>query len=147
MSRSRSKRRRRKSPVSPRPSDVRLYKRIVKEAQRRFQVWPSAYASGWVVAEYKRRGGTYISSHRQRSPSLKRWFNEEWIDVCYWPRRVPCGRSPSASRSRYPYCRPLRRVTSRTPRTVQELSPSELKRRCRRKRSAPYRRLVPSSRH
>ena len=41
------------------PSDKELYARIVAEAKRRFDVYPSAYANGWVVQEYKRRGGKY----------------------------------------------------------------------------------------
>jgi hypothetical protein len=41
------------------PSNPRLYERIVREAKDRFDVYPSAVANGWVVQEYKRRGGTY----------------------------------------------------------------------------------------
>ena len=41
------------------PSDKDLYARVVAEAKRKFDVYPSAYANGWVVQEYKRRGGTY----------------------------------------------------------------------------------------
>ena len=28
-------------------------------AKKKFKVWPSAYASGWLTKEYKKRGGTY----------------------------------------------------------------------------------------
>ena len=41
------------------PANPRLYARIVQEAKDRFDVYPSAVANGWVVQEYKRRGGTY----------------------------------------------------------------------------------------
>jgi len=41
------------------PSDKELYARVVAEAKRKFDVYPSAYANGWVVQEYKRRGGKY----------------------------------------------------------------------------------------
>lgn len=41
------------------PADKELYARVVAEAKRKFDVYPSAYANGWVVQEYKRRGGTY----------------------------------------------------------------------------------------
>ncbi len=41
------------------PADKELYARIVAEAKRKFDVYPSAYANGWVVQEYKRRGGKY----------------------------------------------------------------------------------------
>jgi hypothetical protein len=51
-----------KDVIKPRkgePSDKELYSRIVAAAKKKFDVYPSAYANGWVVQEYKRRGGTY----------------------------------------------------------------------------------------
>ena len=41
------------------PTNMALYNRVKAEAKRKFKVWPSAYASGWLVQEYKRRGGKY----------------------------------------------------------------------------------------
>lgn len=41
------------------PKNKALYSRVKSEAKRKFKVWPSAYASGWLTKEYKRRGGTY----------------------------------------------------------------------------------------
>jgi len=41
------------------PTDQDLYDTVVVEAKKKFDVYPSAYANGWVVQEYKRRGGTY----------------------------------------------------------------------------------------
>jgi hypothetical protein len=41
------------------PSDAELYSRVISEAKKKFEVYPSAYANGWVVQEYKRRGGKY----------------------------------------------------------------------------------------
>ena len=44
------------------PKNVRnpsLYKKARAEAKRKFDVWPSAYASGWMVKRYKDMGGTY----------------------------------------------------------------------------------------
>lgn len=41
------------------PSNPRLYARVVQEAKDKFDTYPSAVANGWVVQEYKRRGGTY----------------------------------------------------------------------------------------
>lgn len=43
------------------PANARLYTIILNEAKDRFDVYPSAVANAWVVAEYKRRGGTYKS--------------------------------------------------------------------------------------
>jgi hypothetical protein len=43
------------------PSNPKLYARVVQAAKDKFDVYPSAVANAWVVAEYKRRGGTYKS--------------------------------------------------------------------------------------
>ncbi len=124
----------------PQPRNKKLYSQVVSSAKTKFKVWPSAYASGWVVQEYKRRGGTYAGSAKKKSP-LKRWYDEQWIDVCYLPRIVSCGRKKS-SPNKYPYCRPLRRISKKTPRTARELSRSELRRRCSLKRSNPSRKVT-----
>lgn len=50
-----------------RPTNPRLYARIVQEAKDRFDVYPSAVANSWVVQEYKRRGGTYSSEKVTKS--------------------------------------------------------------------------------
>ena len=41
------------------PNDKALYSRVKSEAKKKFDVYPSAYANGWLVQKYKRRGGTY----------------------------------------------------------------------------------------
>jgi hypothetical protein len=41
------------------PKNKKLYNQVTAEAKRKFDVWPSAYASGWVVKTYKARGGKY----------------------------------------------------------------------------------------
>jgi hypothetical protein len=41
------------------PTNPSLYARVRAEAKRKFKVWPSAYASGWLVKTYKSRGGRY----------------------------------------------------------------------------------------
>ena len=47
------------------PANPRLYARIVQEAKDKFDVYPSAVANGWVVQEYKRRGGKYKSESKK----------------------------------------------------------------------------------
>ena len=37
-----------------------LYSRVKSAAKKKFDVFPSAYASAWIVREYKKRGGTYV---------------------------------------------------------------------------------------
>jgi len=52
---------------------------------------------------------------------LKRWFREKWIDV---RTGKPCGRSKGEKRGT-PYCRPSKRVSSKTPKTSNEMSAAE----------------------
>ena len=44
---------------SPKPNNSQLYNRVKGEAKKKFKAFPSAYASAWIVREYKKRGGTY----------------------------------------------------------------------------------------
>ena len=119
------------------PVNKKLYESLKKKVKARSKVWPSAYASGQLVRLYKSKGGKY------RFGSLDRWFKEKWVDVCK-PKKngryQPCGRSRS-SRSKYPYCRPLKRINAQTPKTVGELTQSQRKKYCRIKRKNPYSRL------
>ena len=41
------------------PTNPTLYARVKAEAKRKFKVYPSAYANGWLVRTYKKRGGGY----------------------------------------------------------------------------------------
>ncbi len=41
------------------PTNMALYNRVKSEAKRKFDVWPSAYSSAWVVKTYRARGGGY----------------------------------------------------------------------------------------
>ena len=131
------------------PTNKSLYNKVKTEAKRRFKKWPSAYGSGWLVREYKRRGGKYREGSKKSKISYKksskgkgltRWFDEKWINVCKLPKKVQCGRSKSSLKN-YPYCRPSKRINSKTPVLSSELSKSEIKRRCSRKRKSPYKRL------
>ena len=126
------------------PVNIKLYNRIKNQIKSRSKVWPSAYASGRLVRTYKSKGGKYTCS---RFGSLDRWFKEKWVDVCK-PKKngkfQKCGRSKS-QRKKYPYCRPLKRITSKTPKTVGSLTPSKLKKMCRLKQKRPYRRVFINS--
>lgn len=111
----------------PEPTNKTLYNKVKSAAKRKFKVYPSAYANGWLVKEYKRRGGKYSGNKSQKS-GLSRWYKEKWINVCKLPRKVPCGRSKM--NSKYPYCRPLKRITSKTPRLSSSLSKAKIKKMC-----------------
>ena len=53
--------------------------------------------------------------------SLKRWFKEDWVDV---RTGKPCGRRKGEKRGT-PYCRPSKRVSSKTPKTSKEMTAAE----------------------
>ena len=55
--------------------------------------------------------------------ALKRWFKEEWVDV---NTGKPCGRSEGEKRG-VPYCRPKKRISSKTPKTASEMTAAEKK--------------------
>jgi hypothetical protein len=44
------------------PINKALYNKVLEEGRRKFDVWPSAYGSAWLVKTYKKRGGTYSGS-------------------------------------------------------------------------------------
>ena len=219
------------------PTDNKLYTMVKSQTKKNFKVWPSAYASAWLVNRYKNLGGKYstyshsksrskniskikshksriksidksrskikshksriksidksrskikshksriksiderrskIKSHKSRVKSidkniskiksrksriksidtrrigkpkctgLSRWFSEEWIDVCKLPSIVKCGRINDKNKRNYPYCRPLYRITSKSPKSYKSLSMSTIKKRCKQKRINPYKKI------
>ena len=57
--------------------------------------------------------------------ALKRWFKEDWKDV---KTGKPCGRQKGEKRGT-PYCRPSKRIRSKTPKTTKEMTVKEKSRR------------------
>lgn len=57
----------------------------------------------------------------EKGASLRRWFKEDWKDV---RTGKACGRSEGEDRGT-PYCRPTKRVSSKTPKTASEMTPPE----------------------
>ena len=55
------------------------------------------------------------------SGGLTRWFKENWVDV---KNGKPCGLKKGEKRG-YRACRPKNRVSSKTPKTVGEMSAAE----------------------
>lgn len=41
------------------PTNKELYSKVKSEAKQKFDRFPSAYASAWIVKTYKKRGGNY----------------------------------------------------------------------------------------
>jgi len=54
-----AKRKTTKKKSGSKPTNPTLYSRVKAEAKRKFKVYPSAYANGWLVRTYKKRGGGY----------------------------------------------------------------------------------------
>lgn len=100
------------------PTNKRLYSAVLKEAKEKYARFPSAYASAWIVKEYKRRGGTYSGS--AGADGVSRWMRERWIQVVPYLTKgetIPCGAPNRPSKA----CRPLRRISDKTPPTIAEV--------------------------
>ena len=95
------------------PTNKTLYSRVKSEAKRKFKIFPSAYASAWIVKEYKKRGGTYKGA-KSGTTGVARWMKEKWTTQ----DGSPCG---SAKFKGVKKCRPTVRVSSKTPVTWKEL--------------------------
>ena len=67
----------------------------------------------------------------KKGANLKRWFKEKWIDV---RTGKPCGRRKGEGRG-VPYCRPSKRISSKTPKTSGEMSSPEKAKKIREKKS------------
>ena len=68
---------------------------------------------------------------------MDRWYREKWIDACVWPKRKSCGRTKASIKSKVTYCRPSKVIDSNTPKTVQELTKAQIKKRCAKKSKNP----------
>jgi len=91
------------------PTDKDLYE-VVKVYADIIYSKPSAYKSGFIVKTYKKLGGTYKDEHVEKP--LKRWYEERWSDV---------------GDGDYPVYRPTRRISPKTPLTVDEIDRQNLK--------------------
>jgi hypothetical protein len=95
------------------PAKPALYNRVKAEAKRKFKIFPSAYASAYIVKEYKKRGGTYTGKKSKRK-GIARWMREKWTTQ----DGSPCGSKKFKGVKK---CRPTVRISKETPVTWQEL--------------------------
>ena len=70
----------------------------------------SGYKSGFIQRIYKLNGGTYTDTKKEKP--LQRWFKEAWSDIGH---------------KDYPVYRPTIKVNKKTPLTVNEIDPDQLK--------------------
>jgi hypothetical protein len=94
-------------------NDKNLYAKVKKMADKIYDK-PSAYKSGFIVKKYKELGGTYTDDKQPKE--LKQWFQAKWMDI-----------NPNKTKTSYPVYRPTVRVNKKTPLTVKEINPKQLK--------------------
>jgi len=126
---------------------LKIKTKIQKDVKAKNRRW-GAYDSGRLVREYKQAGGKYYgtkvtkksktqSKQSSKSSNLNRWFREKWIDACAWPKKKSCGRTKASIKSKVTYCRPSKVIDLNTPKTVQELTKAQIKKRCAKKSKNP----------
>lgn len=86
-----------------------------RKVKAQYDVFPSARASQ-AIAKCRKQSGNVKKS--EEGTSLKRWQAEKWVDT---RTGKPCGAG-----GKNEYCRPTKKVSSRTPKTKSEISPSKL---------------------
>jgi hypothetical protein len=86
-----------------------------KKVKAQYDVFPSARASQ-AIAKCRKASGSVVKS--EKGSSLKRWEKEKWVDT-------RTGKACGAG-GKNEYCRPTKRVSSATPKTKSEVSPSKL---------------------
>ena len=86
-----------------------------KKVKAQYAVFPSARASQAIA---KCRKGKGQVRKTKKGTELKRWQAEKWQDT---KSGKPCGAG-----GKNEYCRPTKRVSSKTPKTKNEISPSKL---------------------
>lgn len=86
-----------------------------KKVKAQYDVFPSARASQ-AIAKCRKASGNVKKG--DEGSSLKRWEKEKWVDT-------RTGKACGAG-GKNEYCRPTKRVSSETPKTKSEISPSKL---------------------
>jgi hypothetical protein len=85
------------------------------KVKARYAVFPSARASQ-AIAKCRKGSGTVRKT--KAGSDLKRWQAEKWQDT---KSGKPCGAG-----GKNEYCRPTKKVSSKTPKTKYQLTPSKL---------------------
>lgn len=86
-----------------------------KKVKGSYDVFPSARASQAIA---KCRKGSGVVKKTEAGASLKRWEKEKWTDT---KTGKSCG-----SGGKNEYCRPKVKVSSKTPKTISEISKPKL---------------------
>ena len=96
-----------------------------KKIKNSYKKFPSARASQAIAKCRKDKGKVRKG---KKGASLKRWSKEKWVDT-------RTGKSCGSKTKRKQYCRPSKRVSSKTPKTTKEISSSQKRANIKRKSS------------
>jgi len=102
------------------PTNTKLYNEIKNKAKKKFEYYPSLYASSWINKEYRKRGGTYKEPKPKDGGGTGKWYREKWVQVEEYLKKgvkTDCGSSIKKTKA----CRPLVRIDKTTPITIPEL--------------------------
>lgn len=94
-----------------------------RKVKASYKIFPSARASQAIAKCRKASGSVRKTS---KGTSLKRWEKEKWVDT---RTGKPCGAG-----GKNEYCRPSKRVSSKTPKTKSEMSSRQLRKKKAEKR-------------
>ena len=97
------------------PKNKKLYEEVKAEIYKKHPKH-SAYRSGLLVQEYKRRGGEYIGKKNDEK-GLGRWYREKWVNT----------RGETGYKNKSDIYRPSVRVNKDTPTTHKELTETQIK--------------------
>ena len=94
----------------------KLYEQVKEEIYKKYPKH-SAYRSGLLVKEYKKRGGAYTGS-KNKDEGLSAWYREKWSNQ----------RGETGYKYKSDVYRPTKRINNNTPVTFDELSKKEIER-------------------
>ena len=104
------------------PAYPKLYEEVKTDIYNIYDK-PSAYRSGSLVKEYKRRGGKYIEDGKPKD--LKRWYMEAWKNIN--PIVDDDDSNGVMQGNMYPTYRPTKRISDKTPTLLQDIPIDRLK--------------------
>lgn len=110
----------------PEPTNMKLYNKVKAEIKKKVPKH-SAYRSGMIVQEYKRRGGKYRGIKSKKN-GLGRWFKESWSTQ----------NGNKIYKKKGDIFRPTKRITKKTPITMGELSSNKIKRAMKEKKQTGH---------
>lgn len=129
------------------PKDKELYKKISSRI-RKEQPKNSAYRSMRISTTYEKEfhkkhpNQNAFVGENTRKKGIRRWIDEEWINVGHYMKtgeRIPCGTTEETGS--YSACRPWKKITKETPKTLKGLISHPSKRGMIRKNVATKRKV------